>query len=152
MVAVTEVSFYHLQRQGLEIALSRLLERVLAAGKRAVVLAGSKERVAALNAALWTGDANSFLPHGAATDGYREEQPVYLTCEEENPAAASVLVVVDGVTPAYVGGFERCLDLFDGNDTEAVEAARARWRAYKDSGHEVTYWQQSPEGKWQRKD
>lgn len=151
-MAVTEISFYHLQRQGLEIALSRLLERVLAAGKRAVVLAGSSERVEALNAALWTHDANSFLPHGAATDGSAEEQPVYLTVEEENPAAAGVLVVVDGVTPAYVGGFERCLDLFDGNDTEAVAAARVRWRTYKDSGHEVTYWQQSPEGKWQRKD
>ncbi len=149
---MTEISFYHLQRQGLEIALSKLLERVLAADKRAVVLAGSKERVEALNAALWTHDANSFLPHGAAADGSREEQPVYLTFEEENPAGAGVLVVVDGVMPTYVGGFERCLDLFDGNDTQAVEAARGRWRAYKDDGHEVTYWQQSPAGKWQRKD
>ena len=152
MATVTEISFYHLQRQGLEQALSKLLERVLAADKRAVVLAGSRERVEALNAALWTYDANSFLPHGGAKDGSPEEQPVYLTFEEENPAGAGVLVAVDGVTPAYIDGFERCLDLFDGNDTEAVEAARARWRAYKDSGHEVTYWQQSAAGKWQRKD
>lgn len=152
MAPVTEISFYHLQRQRLEIALSRLLERVLAADKRAVVLAGSQERVEALNAALWTHDANSFLPHGAARDGSPEAQPVYLTFEEENPAGAGVLIVVDGVTPAYIGGFERCLDLFDGNDTEAVEAARARWRAYKDGGHEVTYWRQSSSGKWQRKD
>ncbi len=41
--------------------------------------------------------------------------------------------------------------LFDGNDEEAVAAARDRWRAVKAAGYEATYWQQDEDGRWQRK-
>ncbi|MFQ5533879.1 MAG: DNA polymerase III subunit chi [Sphingomonadales bacterium] len=148
---MTEVSFYHLRSQRLEQALPKLLERALDAGLRAVVLTGSKERAEALNSALWTYDPNSFLPHGSAADGYAEEQPVFLTVEEENPAGATVLVLTDGVEADYLGDFDRCLDMFDGNDEQAVQAARVRWRQCQAAGHAVTYWQQSPEGRWEKK-
>lgn len=148
---MTEVSFYHLQRQPLGEALPRLLARVLAANMRAVVLAGSAERVEALDSALWTHDPASFLPHGTKRTGFADEQPVYLTTKEENPNQSTVLVTVDGVTPAFIGDFARCLDMFDGNDEASVEAARERWRTYKAAGHEVTYWQQSPQGRWEKK-
>lgn len=147
---MTEISFYHLKRQKLEAALPKLLERALDAGMKAVVLAGSPERVEDLDAALWTYDDGSFLPHGAAADGDPALQTIFLTTEEENPNDATLLAAVDGVTPGHVGSFERCLDLFDGNDEAAVEAARARWKAYKAAGHDVTYWRQSPDGKWEK--
>ncbi len=148
---MTEVSFYHLQRQALTAALPKLLERVDAARLRAVVMAGSPDRVEALDAALWTYDPGGFLAHGTAHTGFADEQPVYLTTEEENPNGATVLVTVDGVAPGFVGAFERCLDMFDGNDDASVAAARERWKAYKAAGHEVTYWQQSNEGRWEKK-
>ena len=69
------------------------MEKVLARGSRAVVVAGSEERVEHLNALLWTYDDRGFLPHGSARDGFAAEQPVYLTTEEENPNAATVLVL-----------------------------------------------------------
>ena len=28
---------------------------------------------------------------------------------------------------------------------------RARWRRLKDAGHELTYWQQTPQGGWEKK-
>src|SRR5690606_35835188 len=87
--AMTEISFYHLTRQPLNKALPRLLEKVLAAGHRAVVLAGSDERVEDLDAALWTYDPDSFLPHGTRILGHAERQPIYLTTEEENPNDAT---------------------------------------------------------------
>jgi len=148
---MTAIRFYHLQRTGLEQALPKLLDKALAQDLRVVVLAGSEERVAALNGALWTYDQRSFLPHGAAGDGFAERQPVYLTAAEENPNGATVLALVDGVAPAFVGDFERCLDLFDGNDEAAVAAARGRWKAWSEAGHEVTYWQQTPQGGWEQK-
>ena len=40
-----------------------------------------------------------------------------------------MLFLVDGVEADDLAGFARCLDLFDGNDPDAVEAARNRWRA-----------------------
>jgi DNA polymerase-3 subunit chi len=148
---MTEVSFYHLQRQPLEQALPKLLGRVLASGRRAVVMAGSPERVQALNALLWTYDPASFLPHGARGDGFAEDQPIFLTEREERPNGADVLALVDGVMPSFFADFARCLDLFDGNDPQAVEDARSRWRTYKEAGCAVTYWQQSAEGRWEKK-
>ncbi len=148
---MTEVSFYHLERTALEQALPRILDKALAAGLRAVVVAGSDERVSALNSALWTYDSNSFLPHGSAEDGRASEQPVYLTTEDENPNSATVLALVDGVESEILASFDRVLDLFDGHDDAAVQAARQRWKKLKDAGHDLTYWQQTERGGWEQK-
>ena len=147
---MAEYSFYHLQRAPLDRALPRLLQRVADSGLRAVLMAGSRERIEHLNTVLWTYDQDSFLAHGAAGDGAPEEQPIFLTEHEENPNGATVLVMVDGADPAFKGDFDRCLDMFDGHDAEAVAAARARWSAAKDAGHAVTYWKQTDAGGWQK--
>jgi DNA polymerase-3 subunit chi len=41
--------------------------------------------------------------------------------------------------------------MFDGNDYEAVTSARARWKTYKAAGHDLTYWQQTDRGGWEKK-
>ncbi|HEX3208111.1 MAG TPA: DNA polymerase III subunit chi [Geminicoccaceae bacterium] len=143
---MVEFAFYHLQRTALEPALGRLLERVLASGQRAIVRAPSAERVEALTRALWTFGRDSFLPHGSRADGFAEDQPVFLTDEADYPNGASVLVLVDGVEVEPPAQFGRCLYLFDGNDPQAVERARALWRKWRDQGRGVTYWQQTERG------
>jgi DNA polymerase-3 subunit chi len=147
---VTEVSFYHLQRMTLEEALPKLLERALERGMHAVVLARSKERVERLNEVLWTYDPGSFLPHGSADDGEAGRQAIYLTTEEENPNGARLLFLVDGGSPSFADSFDRVIDIFDGNDGEAVQAARERWKVARSAGHEVTYWKQSDAGRWEK--
>lgn len=146
---MTDIGFYHLTRTPLERALPRLLEKVAGSGRRAVVLTGSEERAEALNALLWTHDPDSFLPHGTARDGNAAQQPIWLTPLDENPNGATVLVLVDGMVSERLATYERCLDLFDGNDPEAVAAARDRWRTAKAAGHALTYWQQTDQGGWQ---
>ncbi|MSO65998.1 MAG: DNA polymerase III subunit chi [Alphaproteobacteria bacterium] len=147
---MAEFSFYHLQNAPLDRALPRLLERVVERGLHAVVLAGSNERVEFLNALLWTYDPGSFLPHGSDADGDTGEQPIYLTTKEENPNQATVLVLVDGGGVDFAKGFDRCLDVFDGNDPAAVAGARERWKVARAAGFEVTYWQQSEQGRWEK--
>ncbi len=148
---MSEIGFYHLRTSPLEKALPRLLEKVVEGGRRAVVMAGSAERMAWLDATLWTYDPASFLPHGTARDGRPERQPIYLTTTGENPNGADVLVLIDAVETAPIGNFARCVDMFDGGDPEAVEAARRRWQACKAEGHSVTYWQQEDGGRWEKK-
>ncbi len=153
---MTEIGFYHLTRSALERALPRLLEKVHASGARALVLAGSDERAEALNAALWTYDPASFLPHATAADGDAEAQPILLATAgesiDDNPNGATILVLTDGATSEHIGDFARCLEMFDGQDDDAVTAARAHWSAYKDAGHDLTYWQQNERGGWEKKD
>jgi DNA polymerase-3 subunit chi len=148
---LTEIRFYHLQRTALEAALPPMLEKTLERGQRAVVMAGSEERVEALAAHLWTYAERGFLPHGSKRDGHAELQPIWLTPSDENPNGAQVLFLTDGAASAKVGDFALCVELFDGNDPEAVSAARQRWTSYRDAGHRLTYWQQSAAGRWEQK-
>ena len=148
---MTEVLFYHLERQPLERVLPSLVERTVARGWRAVVQAGSDERVEALDGLLWTYTDDSFLPHGTKKDGNSAEQPVFLTTEEANPNGATVRFLVDGADLAELSGYNRVVYLFDGHDPSAVAQAREQWKAAKSAGHTISYWQQSPEGRWENR-
>ena len=147
---MSEVFFYHLQQSALEQVLPDLLERTLQRGWRAVVQAGSAERVEQLNAMLWTYSRDGFLPHGSKADGAAGDQPVWLTDQAENPNGAQVLFLVDGATGEAFDCYERICDIFDGNDTDAVADARERWKRAKASGHSLAYWQQE-DGRWSKK-
>lgn len=147
---MSEIGFYHLLTTPLERALPRLLERARAQDLRIVVRAASSERVEHLNALLWTYDDAGFLPHGSARDGNPAEQPIWLSERQENPNDATILFLVDGVEADDLADFARCIDMFDGNDPAAVEAARERWRRASAAGHTLTYWQQTASG-WEKK-
>lgn len=147
---MAEIGFYHLLSTPLERALPRLLERARAQGNPVVVRCGSSERVAQLDALLWTYDEASFLPHGSARDGNAAAQPIWLTDREENPNRATMLVLVDGVEAGDLSSFARCADMFDGNSEDSVAAARERWRNARTAGHNLTYWQQTAAG-WERR-
>ena len=114
-------------------------------------MAGSPERVEALNQLLWTYSERSFLPHGSGRDGEAVLQPIWLTSAEENPNGAEVLFLTDSADHGDVGGFRLVCEVFDGRDAEAVAAARGRWVRYRDAGHAVTSWQQTDRGGWQEK-
>lgn len=146
-----EILFYHLEHTSLERALPDLLEKSLERGWCAVVQAGSDERLEALNSALWTYREDSFLPHGTASDGAPERQPIYLTTGEGNPNGASIRFLVDGAEAGDLSGYERAVHLFDGRDEAAVAHARGQWAAARDAGHDVTYWCQNEGGKWEKK-
>jgi DNA polymerase-3 subunit chi len=147
---MAEIGFYHLTRTGPDEALPRLLGRTLAAGERAVVICGSEERLAALDASLWLSGDPDWLPHGTRLSGHADLQPIWLTTEDEAPNGARFLFLVDGATTARLAVFERVFDLFDGGDPAAVADARLRWTETKNAGHTVTYWQQGPRG-WEKK-
>lgn len=148
---MTEVLFYHLQNAPLEQVLPQLLERSLERGWRAIVRAGWPERLDALNNVLWTYSDDSFLPHGTKDDGPPVLEPVFLTVEDDNPNGANVLFVVDGAAPGDIGAYERCVLMFDGRDEAALAAAREHWKTLKAEGHDATYWQQSDQGRWEKK-
>jgi DNA polymerase-3 subunit chi len=148
---MTEVLFYHLQNAPLEQVLPQLLEVSLKREWRVVIKAGNADRLEDLNAHLWSYRADGFLPHGTAEDELIEAQPIYLTLTDENPNEAQVLFLVYGATPTEIQSYNRCVLLFDGRDEEALTAARSQWKALKAEGHDATYWQQSAEGKWQKK-
>jgi DNA polymerase-3 subunit chi len=146
-----DVFFYPLEHQTLERVLPSLLEKTLARGWRAVVQAGSEDRLEAIDQALWTYADDSFLPHGTTRAGHASEQPVYLTLGNETPNGAGVRFLVDGAEADAFTGAERFVYVFDGRDPDAVASARTQWTGAKAAGCAVTYWQQSESGRWEKK-
>jgi DNA polymerase III subunit chi len=153
---MSEVLFYHAERASLEDVLPGLLERTRERGWKALVRVGSDERAAALDTHLWTYKEESFLPHGRDHDTHPTEQPILLTVRDGNANGAEVLFLADGAEPQDWGAAEikalaRVVLIFDGRDPAAVDSARTQWTHAKAAGHEVTYWQQSATGKWEKR-
>lgn len=148
---MTEVLFYHLTLKPLEAVLPGLLETCLQRDWRVVVQAGSAERVTALDSLLWSYREDTFLPHGTASDGEAERQPVFLTDGPDNPNGASVRFLVDRASVSDLSSYTRAVFLFDGDDQDAVMDARQQWKTLKTAGHDLTYWQQTEDGRWQKK-
>ena len=149
--APTEMLFYHLEYQPLDRILPSLVERTVERGWRAVIQAGTAERLEAIDTLLWTFKDESFVPHGTAKDGPPSEQPVFLMTSDENPNGAAVRFLVDGATLTSFAGYLRVVLIFDGQDSVALETARAQWKAAKAQGCTVTYWQQTETGRWEKK-
>ena len=145
---MTEVLFYHLERQSLEQTLPGLLQRCLERGWRAAVQVGGEDRLRDLDSHLWSHDEASFLPHGTAADGHENDQPVFLTTGPDNPNDAGVRFFVDGATTDSFENYERIVFVFDGADEEAIQNARKAWKAASAAGAEATYWRQDERGKW----
>lgn len=149
---MTEILFYHLQGQKPENVLPTLLEKSLERGWRVVVQGASEERIDALDAHLWTYRDDGFLPHGTWREPEAAAQPVLLTVNEGNPNAATVRFLIEGAAvPADADSYQRLVLLFDGEDDEAVAAARTHWTEAKAKGFEATYWQPDENGRWVKK-
>ena len=144
--------FYHLTRSPLERALPMLLERSLGNGWRVIVRGTDPARMDWLDQKLWQGPEDWFLPHGLAGGAQDALQPVLLTCAPEAPNDPACLMSVDGaeVTPDEAQRLERGCILFDGNDEQAVGAARAQWKSLTDAGCAAQYWSEES-GRWQMK-
>jgi DNA polymerase-3 subunit chi len=149
---MTEILFYHLQRQPLDKVLPQLLEKSIERGWRVVVQASSDERIDALDAHLWTYRDDAFLAHGTYRESEPAIQPVLLTVNGDNPNGANVRFLIDGApVPDDAASYQRIVLMFDGEDDEAVAAARTRWSEAKASGFDATYWQADEQGRWQKK-
>jgi len=149
---MTEILFYHLQRLPLEKVMPQLLEKSVERGWRVVVQGASDERIEALDAHLWTYRDDGFLAHGTYRESEAAMQPILLTVNDDNPNGANVRFLIDGVpVPPDAASYQRLVLLFDGEDDDAVAAARTRWSEARAQGFEATYWQADENGRWEKK-
>lgn len=148
------VGFYHLTRTNLEQALPSLLIRTIQQKEKAVVLCKDTDQVEQLTEILWRITQPVWLPHGCHTAHYQDEyphwQPIWLTVFDENPNNATYVFVLHGQIVREIDRYKRVFDLFDGENLEAVDMARKRWRRLKQEAYELTYWKQTEKG-WEKK-
>lgn len=148
---MTEVLFYHLMEKRLEDTLPALLERSLARGWRVAVEVPDVELLERLDQHLWTYQDESFLPHGTDAAPNADRQPVLLTGSADNLNAAHVRFLTGTAVADAAEAYERLVFLFDGLDPDQMQHARSEWKRLKAAGHQLTYWQQRDDGRWEKK-
>lgn len=144
--------FYHLTRRPLADTLLMLLDKARGVGWRVVVRGTDRAALEGIDAALWLGPDDSFLPHGLDGGPQDADQPILLTTGADNPNGASCVFSIHGadVSAAEVEILDRVCILFDGNDEIALNTARRQWKALKDAGAAAQYWSEES-GRWEKK-
>jgi DNA polymerase III subunit chi len=148
---MAEVFFYHLTESRLDEVLPELLEKSLERGWKAVVQCGTEGFRDALDEKLWTFSEASFVAHATDEHENAAAQPVILTTQSANPNGADVRFIVDGAVPPDPSPYRRAVLVFDGHDEGQKTDARESWTKFKSEGHDVTYWQQNAERRWEKK-
>jgi DNA polymerase-3 subunit chi len=148
---MSEVFFYHLTRQPLEVALPSLLARARQAGWKVFIRATSPDRLTWLDERLWQPE-ESFLPHAQEGGEFDAEQPILLGLGDTIANSADCLVSIDGADlgDGEIAAIKRAMILFDGNDGDAVTQARAQWKTLTGAGVAAQYWSQET-GRWEKK-
>jgi len=147
-----DVLFYHLTRSPLPAVLGMLLEKSLDRGWRVAIRGTDPAALDTLDAALWLGPEERFLPHGLAGGPHDARQPVLLTTAHDAPNAPDCLVAIDAaaVTPDEAASLARSCIVFDGADGAQLAHARGQWKALTAAGLPAQYWSEA-EGRWEKK-
>jgi DNA polymerase-3 subunit chi len=144
-----QVDFYQLGRTPLEQVIASLAQRLLADGKRLLVVCADDGLLARLDRMFWDQGSTSFLPHALAGGSYDTRQPILLSTETDAPNLARNILIADGQWREAALSYDRAFHLFD---AATLDGARLAWKLLAGrEGVERRYWAQDERGKWVQK-
>lgn len=132
---MTSVRFAKLERQEKARLLCTLAEEQYVAGKRVLIRVQDDNQAVSLDRFMWTWDKGAFLPH-AFNNGSVDclEEPIVISVQEENPNAASTLIMGVPCPLEFIRRFELVIDFAEVYDPRLAELSRHRFRQYRDHG------------------
>lgn len=113
----------------------RICVKALATRARLLVWAADREACQRLSRLLWTIPATGFLPHVAAHDRLAPVTPIVLDCEAGSFPHDDVLVNLRAEVPPFFSRFRRLIEIVAAGDEADAQAARERFRFYRDRGY-----------------
>jgi len=144
-----QVDFYQLGRTPLEQVISAISQKLLAEGKRLLIVAEDENLLGRLDRMLWDQGAASFLPHAPSGGSDDARQPILLSTSNDAPNLARNVLIADGQWREAALAFDRVFYLFD---AATLEGARLAWKLLAGrEGIERRYWAQDEQGKWVQK-
>lgn len=134
-MAETRVKFARQEQADNLLQLCRLIEAEYLQQRRVLVVMAEEEKALALDRYLWTWDKAAFLPHvfdnGALpTSG----EPIVISLHENNANGATVLIMEQPCSEAFMQGFAQIIDFARTYDPQLLEASRQRFRDYRSRG------------------
>lgn len=133
---MTTIEFHH-NAANRTVAACQLIAARVARGQRVWVVATDEVQAEQLDRTLWSFEALSFVPHcreGAATQA---QTPVIIARQPASPAGDWVLMNFSDHAPDNFEQFDTLIEVV-GRDTADREAARARFKLYRERGCALT--------------
>ncbi len=112
----------------------RLVRKIYHARHKVLVWCDDAVRLDEFDRMLWTFSQQDFIPHVGAGDPLAAETPVLLAAEPIETPFHEVLVNLGCATPPMFSRFDRLIEVVASGQADR-EAARERWRFYRDRGY-----------------
>ena len=132
---MTRIDFYFEAEDKLQVA-CRLSAKAAQQKLRALNYADAEAQAQKIDRMLWTWQATGFLPHCMTRSALAAETPVLITHDPEDTPHDEVLLNLHSAWPPAFSRFQRLVEIV-GRDEEDREAARGRYRFYRDRGYEI---------------
>jgi DNA polymerase-3 subunit chi len=132
---MTGVFFYTHAEDKLQTACT-LMAKALARSMRVLILTPDAATTERLGKLIWSAPATGFVPHCRSADPLAPVTPVIVDHVAEPLVHDQVLVNLCAQTPPMFSRFERLVEIV-GTDAADRDAARVRFRFYRDRGYEI---------------
>ena len=132
---MTEVLFYTHANDKLQTACT-LTAKALARKMRVMLFTADPAATDHLSSLLWSVPSTGFTPHCRSEDRLAPITPVILDHRAEPLVHDQVLINLCGETPSFFSRFQRLVEIVSLEEADR-EAARTRFRFYRDRGYEI---------------
>ena len=132
---MTEVLFYTHVDNKLQTA-CQLSAKALSRQMKVLILTSTAELTDRISKMLWTAPSIGFYPHCRAGNRLAPVTPIIVDHLSETLVHHEVLINLSEETPAFFSRFQRLVEIVS-NEQADREAARARFRFYRDRGYEI---------------
>ena len=132
---MTRIDFYFEAEDKLQVA-CRLSAKAAQQKLRVLIYTADEAEAQRIDKMLWTWQATGFLPHCMTRSPLAAETPVLITLNPEDTPHDEVLMNLNFDWPPAFSRFQRLVEIV-GRDDEDREAARGRFRFYRDRGYEI---------------
>jgi DNA polymerase III subunit chi len=132
---MTRIDFYFEAEDKLQVA-CRLSAKAAQQKLRVLIYTPDEAAAQRIDKMLWTWQATAFLPHCMTRSPLAAQTPVLITHDPEDTPHDEVLLNLHSEWPPAFSRFRRLVEIV-GRDDEDREAARGRFRFYRDRGYEI---------------
>ena len=132
----TRVTFYDIAPEARFQLVAKLASAAWDKGKRLLIRCDAREATA-LDQHLWVFREESFVPHEVCDDPEHlldGEARVVIATRDARTIPADVLVQLAPCELAFAQAFDTVIDLVDHGDPGRLDASRARYKAWSESG------------------
>lgn len=134
---MTRIDFYSTDQSKLHIA-CKLAAKAVSQDLSVTIFAPDDAVARALDRLLWSHPPTGFVPHCFAGDANAAQTPVIIVPVLENSGPDHLLLNLADSFPSAFGRFRRLIEIVSTADGDQ-DAARVRWRQYKERGYEVNH-------------